>query len=292
MALRIDTGETVRSAQLPRRRARRARRVLASVGPLFTFMLVGFNLPIFVMLAWSISHPTPTLAHFIILFEVPIYLRVLANTLRIAAITVFFVVLLGYPLAYWMRSMHPRRRIFVLAMVALPFWISILVRTYAWIVILGNNGLVNRALLNLGVIHTPIGFLYNELGVIIGTVNVLLPFFVLPLYAGMNRIDDRLVQAARSLGAPQRVIFWRIFFPLTVPSVVAGAILVFILTLGFYITPAVLGGGRVPMVANAIDLLINELPRWELAAALSTVLMVGVVGFYLIARWMRTRGTA
>ena len=255
-------------------------------------MLVAFNLPILLMLAWSFTNPTPTLQHYGYFFEVPIYLRVLANTLRIAAITVFCCILLGYPLAYWLRSMAARPRLYVLAMVVLPFWISILIRTYAWIVILGNNGLVNRGLLDLGVISAPIGILYNELGVIVGTVNVLLPFFVLPLYASMARIDDRLMQAARSLGAPQRVIFWRVFFPLTVPALAASAILIFILTLGFYITPAVLGGGRVPMIANAIELLINELPRWELAAAISTLLMIAVIAFYLVARWVRRLGTA
>jgi ABC-type spermidine/putrescine transport system permease subunit I len=107
----------------------------------------------------------------------------------------------------------------------------------------------------------------------------------------MSRIDERLMQAARSLGAPRRTVFWRVFFPLTVPAVAAGAILIFILTLGFYITPAVLGGGRVPMIANAIDLLINQLPRWELASAISTLLMIAVIGFYLLARWIRSRGT-
>jgi putative spermidine/putrescine transport system permease protein len=274
------------------RRSRRRRRVFATVGPLFAFMLIAFNLPILLMLGWSFSNPTPTLQHYAYLFEVPIYLKVLVNTLRIAAITVFACVLLGYPLAYWLRSLPPRRRLFVLALVVLPFWISILIRTYAWIVILGNAGLVNRALLDTGLIGAPVEFLYNELGVIVGTVNVLLPFFVLPLYAAMTRIDDRLVQAAQSLGAPKRLIFRRVFFPLTVPALAAGCILIFILTLGFYITPAVLGGGRVPMIANALEMLINTLPRWELAAAISTLLLIAVIAFFLLSRWVRNRGAA
>jgi len=274
------------------RRSRRRRRVVVTVGPLFVFMLLAFNLPIVLMLAWSFSNPTPTLEHYAYLFDVPIYLKVLGNTLRIAGITVAFCVLLGYPLAYWLRRLPPRRRLGVLALVVLPFWISILIRTYAWIVILGNAGLVNRALLDTGLIGAPMEFLYNEFGVIVGTVNVLLPFFVLPLYAAMTRIDDRLVLAAQSLGAPQRVIFRRVFFPLTVPALAAGCILVFILTLGFYITPAVLGGGRVPMIANALEMLINTLPRWELAAAISTLLLIAVIAFFLVSRWIRNRGTA
>jgi putative spermidine/putrescine transport system permease protein len=166
----------------------------------------------------------------------------------------------------------------------LPFWVSILVRTYAWIVVLGNDGLINRSLQWLGLTADPISFLYNELGVVIGTTNILLPFLVLPLFAAMVRLDERLLQAAASLGASRRTIFWRVFFPLTLPSLAAGAILVFILTLGFFITPAILGGGRVPMIANMLDLLINRLPRWELAAAISTVLLILTLACYAAYR--------
>ena len=156
----------------------------------------------------------------------------------------------------------------------LPFWVSILVRTYAWIVVLGNGGLVNRALQWLGLTDAPVSFLYNELGVTIGMANVLLPFLVLPLFAAMIRIDDRLLQAAASLGAPPRTIFWKVYFPLTLPALAAGALLVFILCLGFYVTPAILGGGRVPMISNLLDTLINQIPRWEQASAISTILLI------------------
>jgi ABC-type spermidine/putrescine transport system permease subunit I len=169
-----------------------------------------------------------------------------------------------------------------LALVVLPFWVSILVRTYAWIVVLGNNGVVNRSLLGLGFVDEPLAILYNELGVIIGTTNVLLPFLVLPLFAAMVRIDRRLLMAAAGLGAGPWTVFRRVFLPLTLPALAAGCILVFILTLGFFITPAILGGGRVPMIANMIDMLINRLPRWELAAALSTVLLVATFVCYAL----------
>jgi putative spermidine/putrescine transport system permease protein len=225
------------------------------------------------------------------MFQVPVYLKVLGNTLRIALITTVVCVLVGYPLAYWLRGLSARARIVALTCIVLPFWISILIRTYAWIVVLGNAGVVNRTLMALGLVGAPLPILYNELGVTIGTVNVLLPFFVLPLYASISRIDERLLYAAASLGASGRTIFWRVFFPLSLPALAASSILVFILTLGFYITPAVLGGGRVPMVANMLDMLINTFPRWELAAAISTVLMALVVGFYLVSRWVRTRAT-
>jgi putative spermidine/putrescine transport system permease protein len=261
----------------------------AFVAPLLVFMLAGFTGPVLLMLGWSVSNPTPTARHYAYLLEAPVYLKVLGNTLRIALVTTLACAALGYPLAYWLRGLAGRPRLIALTLVILSFWISILIRTYAWIVILGNAGLVNRALLGLGLIDAPLPFLYNELGVTIGTVNVLLPFFVLPLYAAMTRIDQRLLDAAASLGASPGTIFWRVFFPLSGPALAGSAILVFILTLGFYITPAVLGGGRVPMVANMLDMLINTFPRWELAAAISTLLMTVVIGFYLASRWVRTR---
>jgi ABC-type spermidine/putrescine transport system permease subunit I len=252
--------------------------------PLLAFMLLAFNLPIVLMLGWSIGEPPDVLAHYTQILERAVYLKVLGNTFRIAAIATLVCVLLGYPLAYWMRSLSPGRQLLAVALVVLPFWVSILVRTYAWIVILGNDGLVNRSLQGLGLIGTPVSFLYNQFGVVLGTANVLLPFLVLPLFATMLKLDDRLLQAAASLGASKRTIFWRVFFPLTLPSLAAGAILVFILTLGFFITPAILGGGRVPMIANMLDLLINRLPRWELAAAISTVLLILTLACYAAYR--------
>jgi putative spermidine/putrescine transport system permease protein len=251
----------------------------AYVAPLLLFMLLAFNLPIVLMLSWSVAAPPDVLAHYGQIFERAVYLKVLGNTFRIALIATAVCVVLGYPLAYWMRGLSPGRQLIALALVVLPFWVSILVRTYAWIVILGNDGVVNRTLQGLG-LAAPLSFLYNEFGVILGTVNVLLPFLVLPLFASMLRLDDRLFQAAASLGASDWTVFWRVFWPLTLPSLAAGAILVFILTLGFFITPAILGGGRVPMIANMLDLLINRLPRWELAAAISTVLLIMTLACY------------
>ncbi|HSA81320.1 MAG TPA: ABC transporter permease [Geminicoccaceae bacterium] len=260
--------------------------------PLVAFMLLAFNLPIVLMLGWSIGAPPDMLVHYGQMLERAVYLKVLANTFRIAAIATLVCMLLGYPLAYWMRSLSPGRQLLAVALVVLPFWVSILVRTYAWIVILGNDGLVNRSLQGLGLIGAPVSFLYNQFGVVLGTANVLLPFLVLPLFATMLKLDDRLLQAAASLGASRRTIFWRVFFPLTLPSLAAGAILVFILTLGFFITPAILGGGRVPMIANMLDLLINRLPRWELAAAISTVLLILTLACYAAYRWVGTRTQA
>ena len=251
--------------------------------PLLLVTVVGFNLPLIAMLGQSFVGPAGfTLENFREVFEASVYLKVLANTFRIALITAAVCVLVGYPLAYWLRRLSRRWQMVALAMVVIPFWISILVRTYAWIVVLGNAGLVNRSLMALGLTEAPLSFLYNELGVIIGTVNVLLPFLVLPLFAAMLKIDEQLLRAAETLGASPWTVFWRVFFPLSVPALAAGAVLVFILTLGFFITPAVLGGGRVPMIANMLDLLVNQMPDWELASAISALLLVVTLALFVL----------
>ena len=246
------------------------------VAPLLVLMFVAFNAPIVYMLGfgfWDKSRGF-TFEQYAGLLEAPVYLRVLGNTMRIALVATLANIVIGYPLALWMRGLGSRARMIALALVVLPFWVSLLVRTYAWIVVLGNGGLVNRGLQWAGLTDAPVAFLYNEVGVTIGMANVLLPFLVLPLFAAMIRIDDRLLQAAASMGAPPRTIFWKVFFPLTLPALAAGALLVFILSLGFYVTPAILGGGRVPMISNLLDTLINQIPRWEQASAISTILLV------------------
>ena len=264
------------------------------IAPLLVLMLVAFNAPIVYMLGlafWEKGRGF-TLEHYAGLLEAPVYLRVLGNTMRVALVATLANVIIGYPLALWMRGLSSRARMIALALVVLPFWVSILVRTYAWIVVLGNGGLVNRALQWSGLTDAPVSFLYNELGVTIGMANVLLPFLVLPLFAAMIRIDDRLLQAAASLGASPATIFWKVFFPLTLPALAAGTLLVFILCLGFYITPAILGGGRVPMISNLLDTLINQIPRWETAAAISTVLLIVTLAIFAAYRRLDRKASA
>lgn len=255
--------------------------------PLLIVMAAGFNLPLLGMLARSVfADGEFNVEGYATMLHSAVYAKVLLNTFKIALISTAVCAVLGYLLAYWLRGLPPTWQMAGLAAIVIPFWISILVRTYAWIVLLGNAGVLNRGLQGLGLTDAPLPFLYNELGVVIGTINVLLPFLVLPLYAAMVKIDDRLLQAAQTLGAGRWTVFWRVFFPLSVPALAAGAILVFILALGFYITPAILGGGRVPMIANMLDLLINQMPNWELASALSVVLLaLTLVLFFFYLRF-------
>jgi len=165
-------------------------------------------------------------------------------------------------------------------MVLLPLWTSVLVRTYAWMVLLGRNGVVNKALVAWGVVERPVGFLYSTTGVLIGMVHVLLPFMVLPLYSALCRLDPGLLQAAEGLGAPRRLVLWRIVLPLTAGGIAAGSVLVFVLSLGFFITPALLGGGRVVMIGVLIQQQVAELLDWNFAAALSMLMLVGSIGIY------------
>jgi len=264
---------------------------LGFVAPLLLLMVAAFDLPLLYMLGlgfWSRKGGFTT-EHYGNVLETTVYLKVLASTLRISLIATAANIAVGYPLAYWMRGLGPKAQLLAIGLVITPFWVSILVRTYAWIVVLGNGGLVNSGLLALGVTDEPVRFLYNELGVTIGMANVLLPFLVLPLFAAMLRIDDRLLQAAASLGAPRRTIFWKVFFPLTVPALLAGALLVFILSLGFYVTPAILGGNRVAMISNLLDKLVNEIPRWEQASAISTILLVLTLAIFAAYRHLERR---
>lgn len=254
--------------------------------PLLFLVVVIFDVPMVAMLGRSVWGVTGvTLAHFSEVWNTPAYLRVLLDTFRVSAIATFVCALLGYPLAYWMRELPNGRRNVALAIVMITFWVSILVRTYAWIVVLGNAGLVNRMLQWSGLTERPITILYSEFGVTVGMTNVLLPFLVLPLFAAMLRIDERLLHAAASLGASPWTIFRRVFFPLTVPALAASMLLLFMLSLGFYITPAILGGGKVPMVGNLLDTLINETSQWEVAAAISALLLV----LTLVVFWIHTR---
>jgi ABC-type spermidine/putrescine transport system permease subunit I len=263
------------------------------VGPLFLLMVIGFDIPVLLIFGYSIaSRHGLTLENYEALATSEVLLKVIGNTVRITIATTVVVAVLGYILSYWISLLTPRRRNIALALVILPFWVSVLVRTYAWIVVLGNAGLVNRSLQWMGLIDSPISFLYNDLGVVIGMSNIQMPLLVLPLYAAMIQIDQRHLQAAASLGAPGRTIFWKVFFPQTIPALSSGILLVLILCLGFYVTPAILGGGRVPMVANMLDIYINQIPRWELASAVSVVLLLVILTLFGLFRRMDARKEA
>ena len=213
-----------------------------------------------------------------------LYLRVFLNTFEIAFWVTAICLVLGYPLGFLLATTTPGWATVGFIFVLLPLWTSVLVRTYAWMVLLGRNGVFNRLMLDTGLIADPIPMLNNLPAVLIGMVHVLLPYMVLPIYGAVRRVDPALVAAAEGLGASDARIFRRIWLPLTLPGIFAGVVIVFVLSLGFYITPALLGGGRVIMLAVMIEQQVHQTLDWPFAAALSAVLLVATLAIYAAAQ--------
>ncbi|MEQ9260919.1 MAG: ABC transporter permease [Roseovarius sp.] len=202
------------------------------------------------------------------------YRRIFFTTFQVSLLTTALCVLIGYPLAYFMAQLPSRLANLCLITVLLPFWTSLLVRTYAWLVLLQKNGLVNNWAISLGLWDEPIKIVHNLNGTLIGMVHIMLPFLILPTYGAMKAIDRDLIKAAANLGASPRRAFWTVFFPLSTPGLFAGALMVFVLCLGFFVTPAVLGGGKVIMVSMKIVSNIELFVNWGAASALGVVLLV------------------
>ncbi len=201
------------------------------------------------------------------------YARTFRTTFEVSLLTTGICILIGYPLAYFLSQLPRRAANLCLITVLLPFWTSLLVRTYAWLVLLQRSGLVNTWAIDLGLWDEPVKLVHNLTGTLIGMVHIMLPFLVLPVYGSMRAIDGDYVKAAANLGAGPMDAFWRVFFPLSLPGLFAGALIVFVLCLGFFVTPAVLGGGRVIMVSMRITTNIELFFNWGAASALGVVLL-------------------
>ncbi|WP_247880966.1 ABC transporter permease [Skermanella sp. TT6] len=211
-----------------------------------------------------------------------IYLDIFARTFWIAAVVTLWCLALGYPLAYKLASLPPRISNLLMILVLLPFWTSILVRTGAWVVLLQREGPINETMQWIGLIGEPIQLVYNRVGVYVAMVHILLPFMVLPLYSVMRGISPAYVRAATSLGATPFTAFRRVYLPQTVPGVGAGCLLVFILGVGYYITPALVGGAGDQMVSYFVAFFTNQTINWGMAAALGSVLLVATLMLYWV----------
>src|SRR5436190_10244016 len=252
----------------------------ALILPALVFSLLFYVYPLVKMAGWSFFDHGYTLKFWRELAREPAYFKALSNTLEISVLVTVITLLLIYPLAYLMTTTTPRSRRVLTVLLLIPFWTSVLVRTFAWLVILGRNGLVNRALVDLGLIDAPAKLLFNMVGVQIGMVQVLLPFMVFPLYGVMSRIDLNVLRVARSLGAVPRKAFLHVFLPLSLPGVAAGSILVFLLAIGFYVTPALLGGPGQITLATMIDMMITTFLNFGFAATLGLLLLAVVAGIF------------
>ncbi len=222
------------------------------------------------------------------MIEYKSYARVFLTTFEVSLLTTLLCILIGYPLAYFLAQLPQRMAAIFMLTVLLPFWTSLLVRTYAWLVLLQKKGILNDFAIQIGLWETPVKLVHNMTGTLIGMAHIMLPFLVLPLYGAMRRIDPDLMHAAANLGAKPVQAFWKVFFPMSLPGMVAGSLIVFVLCLGFYVTPAVLGGGRVVMVATQITAILENQFNWGAASALGVVLLIAtLVILYLAGRLLK-----
>lgn len=249
--------------------------------PSLLLLLVLFIFPLGVVLSRSFTDPHFGLQNYTALWQSRAFRNILINTFEIAAWTTVICLVLGYPFSYHLSRLARRPAQILLGLCLVPFFTAILARLYAWTIILGDAGILNSYLLHWGVIQHPLSLLFNRVGVIVGMVHIMLPYMIIVLYSAMAGIDRSLLDAARSLGAGPFSAFRRVFLPLSMPGTYAGCLLVFIISLGFFVTPAVLGGGRDVTIATFVRQEIGVLD-WRAAAAMSMVLLLVTVGLFLV----------
>ncbi|AYD66857.1 ABC transporter permease subunit [Achromobacter sp. B7] len=271
------------SLATPRKRMSPGRRHFLMAAPLVVLLLVLLIYPVGQLLLLSVVDDKGfTLAQYHRLFESSVYVNVLLITLKISLWTTFFSVVAGYPVAYLISSLSAKRKTSLLFWVLLSFWTSFLVRTFAWVVLLGRNGVVNQLLQALGILDAPANLLYNFGSVLVGMVHALMPLAVLTMLSVMENIDRNLPRAASTLGARPGTAFWKIYFPLSMPGVAAAAIMVFVTAIGFFITPALLGGRKETMITQIIIDQVQQTMNWEFAGAVSVLLLVVVLVVFAI----------
>jgi spermidine/putrescine transport system permease protein len=261
-------------------RRKRGLQVLVLISPSLLWLLVFFAVPLLIVFVYSFLKRGP---YGQIVWEFnpnnygrffdPLYLKIFARSFKIAGLTTIFCFLLGYPMAYWMATRPPKWRNTLLLLVMIPFWTNFLVRTYAWILILRDTGLINQGLMSLGLISEPLPLFGNDLAIVIGLVYGWFPDMVLPCYAAIERLDFSLLEAAEDLYANEVKSFARITFPLTLPGIIAGSMLVFVPSLGAYVTPDLLGGAKSVMIGNVIQSQFLSVRDYPFGSAFSFVLM-------------------
>lgn len=263
------------------------------MAPTLGWLTVFFVLPMLIVVAVSFASRTPygqvvfdwTLHNYARFLE-PLYLSIFAQTLLVALVTTIFTVLLGYPLAYYIAQLPKRWQQPGLILCMIPFWINFLIRSYAWVIILRAQGVLNTLLLKAGIIDQPLQLLYNEGAVMLGMIYALLPFMILPIYVSIEQLDHRLLEAASDLGAKPFTAFRKITLPLTMPGVAAGTILVFISSLGMFVVPDVMGGAKSALVGNLIQNQFLSARDWPFGSALS--IMLAILSLVLITLYCRT----
>ncbi len=220
------------------------------------------------------------------------HLSIFWRSVKLSIITTFLALVFGFPTAYFIATRPEKTREIWLFLVTIPFWTNLLIRTFAMMEVIRNEGILNHALIGLGIIDQPIQILFTDTAIMLGMTYVYLPLMVLPLYASMDKLDFRLVEAGYDLYATRLSVLWRIIIPLVKPGIIAGSILVFVPSLGAYVTPRVLGGAKNLMIGNLIELQFGQGRNWPLGSALSIVLMVIVMAAMLVYVRQSSKGGA
>jgi putative spermidine/putrescine transport system permease protein len=256
--------------------------------PLLAVLVLVYAVPFLGIATWSVTLPTPGFGQDEKLVADPLVASVFLRTFRICVTVTAIAVVAAYAITYvWVRGALWQRRVVELC-ILVPFWISLLTRAFGWLALLSNRGLINSWLQGLGLIDSPLTLVRNEGSVVAGMVHVLIPFAVFPLASAMRAVDERVLLAARGLGASRLRIFWSVFVPMTASGLVGAALITFVFTLGFFVTPAILGGGRSIMAAELVYLRMFQSPDWGLGAAVSVVLVVAVAALMgLLFRFAR-----
>lgn len=266
---------------------------LLLLAPLLAFLGLAYGLPFLGVVRWSVTEPEPGFGQYVKLATDPLVLSVLIRTFRICAAVTVCSILGAYGIAYlWVRG-SPLQRAIVEFCILVPFWISVLTRAFGWLALLSSRGLINKWLMEVGIIGEPLTLVRNEFGVIVGMTHFLIPYAVFPIASAMRNLDERVLLAARGLGAGRIRIFWTVFVPMTASGILGAALIVFVFSLGFFVTPMILGGGRSVMVAELVYLRMFQSIDWGLGAALSVSLVV-IIGamLALLFRFLKPAGLA
>ncbi|HSG45700.1 MAG TPA: ABC transporter permease [Anaerolineales bacterium] len=282
------------------------RQLLGLISPGALWILIFFNLPLLIMLFISFVErgraggiqipPVYTIDNYRLFFNACatefagptcnpwLYLGIFGHSVRIGIVVTFWCIVVGYPLSYFIAKQKPIWRDALMILVIIPFWTNFLVRTYALKSVLATEGLLNTFLMNLHLIGKPLEMLFNEFGVILGLVYGYLPFAILPMYTSIEKFDHSLMEAAADLGASPRRAFWRVMLPMTLPGVVAAFVLVFVPVVGAFVTPDIMGGGKVEMIGTLINRQFGVARNWPFGSGMSMILMVlvliGVIAYF------------
>lgn len=250
--------------------------------PALVFLMLFFVVPVVALLLRSVTEPQLGLSNYVALLGSSTYLKIFVNTFLVSAVVTFISLLIGFPVAWALAIMPGRLASVIFAILLLSMWTNLLARTYAWMVLLQRTGLINKMLIGMGLIDKPLALVNNLVGVTIGMTYIMLPFIILPLYGVIRKIDPAILQAAALCGATRSQALVRVLLPLTIPGMAAGALMVFVMSLGYFVTPALLGGTSNMMLAELIAQFVQSLVNWGMGGAAALVLLVVTLALYAV----------